>query len=163
MLTEICGYLNNWFTRNPNGKEYPKFRGIFSITDGVVRWHDGSDLPLKEGQYYRIIGGVFNNGGVYRFTLQPSSQETEAGATPKDETFEGEIWSMAVPPDVVALDAEITAWNAKFGKADSEAMSPFNSESFGGYSYSKGGSTTGSVGVTWKSVFADSLTRYKKL
>ena len=167
MLTEICGYLKNWFNREPNGTDYPKFRGDFVVSNGVIKWDSGADLPLHEGQYYRIIGGVFNNGGVYRFMLHPPSQETAAGELPKDEAFTGEVWSMAVPPDVVAIAEEIAKWNEANGKADSAAMSPFNSESFGGYSYSKsggGGSSSGNrTGITWVDVYGARLTRYKKL
>ena len=166
MLTEICGYLKNWFNRKDDGTDYPKFHGTFAIANGVIKWDSGEDLPLQEGQYYRILGGVFNNGGVFRYMLQPPSSETEVGALPKDEVFEGTVWSMAVPPDVVSLADEISEWTAKYGKADSAAMSPFNSESFGGYSYSKSGGSSGGetkVGVTWQDVFSSRLTRYKKL
>ena len=165
MLTEICGYLKNWFNRKPDGTDYPKFHGTFVITDGVIRWDSGADLPLKEGQYYRILGGVYNNGGVFPFysTSPSEGEDTSLGVRPSDEEFEGEVWSMAVPPDVVALAKEIAEWNEKNGKAGSEALSPYNSESFGGYSYSKGGSSTGGSGVSWVDVFASSWVRYKKL
>ena len=167
MLTEICGYLKNWFNRRPDGSDYPKFHGDFVVKDGVIKWDSGENLPLQEGQYYRIIGGVFNNGGVFRFMLDSPLQETVAGSLPKDEEFNGEVWSMAVPPDVVAIAEEIAEWNEANGKADSAAMSPFNSESFGGYSYSKSGgsgsSSGGRTGVTWADVFGARLTRYKKL
>ena len=168
MLTEICGYLKNWFNRKPDGQDYPKFYGSFVIRDGVITWDSGAELPLKEGQYYRIIGGVFNNGGVFPFysTPRPEGEDTSLGARPHDEEFDGEVWSMAVPPDVLMLAEEIAAWNEKNGKADSVALSPFNSESFGGYSYSKAGrsSSSGSqTGVSWSDVFGTRLSRYKKL
>ena len=165
MLTEICGYLKNWFNRKPDGTDYPIFYGAFEIKNGVISYAGGAALPLKEGQYYRILGGVFNNGGVYPFYSTPPSEgeDTPLGVRPRDEEFEGEVWSMAVPPDVVALADEIAAWNEKNGKADSEAMSPYSSESFGGYSYSKGSSATGGSGVSWSDVFGSRLSRYKKL
>ena len=165
VLTEICGYLKNWFNRKPDGTDYPKFHGRFVINDGVIRWDSGAELPLKEGQFYRILGGAYNNGGVYPFYSTPPSEgeDTSLGARPRDEEFEGEVWSMAVPPDVVALAGEIAAWNEKNGKADSAAMSPFNSESFGGYSYTKGRTIAGGSGVSWADAFASRLMRYKKL
>jgi hypothetical protein len=75
---------------------------------------------------------------------------------------------MAVPTDVIAIAKEIAEWNEINGKATSNALSPYLSESFGGYSYSKSGSgarsTSGTkVGTTWEDVFGARLTRYKKL
>ena len=84
-----------------------------------------------------------------------------------DENFSGAVWAMAVPPTAIALSEEIEAWQAKYGSVDSAAMSPFNSESFGGYSYTKstGGSySSGSGGnPSWQSVFADKLNRWRKI
>lgn len=162
MLTEICGYLKNWFTRKADGTNYPVFHGSFKVSNGVITWQGGALLPMVEGQYYRIVGGVLNNGGVFLFHSAPPSGEASREC-PRDEEFEGEVWSMAVPPDVIDLAKEIAAWNELNGKADSTALSPYNSESFGGYSYSKGGTRSGGAGVAWSDVFGSRLTRYKKL
>ena len=75
---------------------------------------------------------------------------------------------MAVPPSVIALSAEIEAWQEKYGGVDSTAMSPYTSESFGGYSYSKsrGGSGNGSSDSgsgTWQSVYANRLNKWRKI
>jgi len=151
MMTEICGYLKNWFNRMVDGSDYPKFKGEITISDH----HMNADIALLDGQYFRIVGSVLNDG-VFKYSSEGISEL-------KDETFTGEIWSMAVPTDVVALEQEIREWCDKYDKADAEAMSPFQSESFGGYSYSKGaGSNTGS-NPSWISVFGSKLTRYKKL
>ena len=86
-----------------------------------------------------------------------------------DETFEnGAVWAMAIPKGLLEVVADIEAWQAKYGGVDSAAMSPFSSESFGGYSYSKstGGSSDSSVTSNpnaWQSVFAARLARYRKL
>jgi hypothetical protein len=65
---------------------------------------------------------------------------------------------MAVPPTLIALAAEIKAYNdSDIGKA-----SPYISENFGGYGYTKATGSNGKV-LTWKSVFADALNRYRKL
>ena len=168
MLTEICGYLKNWFNRRPDGTDYPKFKGEFTIKRGVIKYSDGTDLPMQDGQYMRILGSVFNNG-VFGFSTTPVPGENSAQAPIlMDETFEGEVWSMAVPVDVIALDKDITDWMAINGRADSAALSPFNSESFGGYSYSKsggnrGGSGGNQTGISWMDVFGSRLSRYKKL
>lgn len=144
MLTELCLYLKNWFDRNQ-----PKYYGLFEIRDGVISIING-DIIIKMNQYYRIVGSVFNDG-VYKHGSEHLI----------DETFEGAVWLMAVPADVITLSTEIAAWQAKYGTVDSTNMSPFNSESFAGYSYSKSG---GSSSVpTWQSVYADRLRRYRKI
>ena len=106
---------------------------------------------MKEGQYFRIVGSVLNDG-VYEW---PASDL-------KDEEFEGAVWLMAVPPDVIELDKKIDAWKEKYATVDSQALSPYQSESFGGYSYSKGSGGEGS-GSKWQGVFASELSRWRKL
>ena len=147
MLTLLCQELHNWFDRNQ-----PKWFGKFTITsDGTISF-DGSGFELKDGQYFRIVGSTFNDG-VHMF---PASDAVA-------EVFEGSVWGMAVPPSVVSLATQIQQWIDKYGGVDSVAMSPYNSESFGGYSYSKG-STGGSDGAgTWRSVFASELRPWRKL
>lgn len=145
MLTEICQYLKNWFNRGQK-----KIFGEFTIQDNQLNISD-----IQAGQYYRIIGSVFNDG------VHKNGSETLV-----NETFKGAIWLMAVPKDVIALADEIADWQSKYGTAESENMSPFQSESFGGYSYSKSnasGSKSASSVPTWQSVFADQLRGYKKI
>lgn len=144
MLTELCKELNNWF-------EKERIFGVFKIEDGQL-----TGVPMQDGQFFRIIGSVFNDG-VHEY---PCSNL-------EDEEFDGAVWTMAVPPSVVALAKEIKNWNAEYGGIGSAAMSPFQSESFGGYSYTmkSGGSSNGdgSSAVTWKSVFANHLNRWRKI
>ena len=80
----------------------------------------------------------------------------------RDETFDGAIWAMAVPTEFLHLEEEIKAWRTQYENA---ANSPFQSESFAGYSYTKsstngnsGGSVTG-----WQGVFASRLNKWRKL
>ena len=153
MLTEICAYLKNYFDR-----DQPKFYGKFEIVDGVVTSLNDEDMGIISGQYFRIIGSVLNDG-VWRY---PEEQQPYSL---QDEKFEGAVWLMAVPPDLVQIAKEISEWQEKYGGIDSQAMSPYTSESFGGYSYSKGQGTieTGNGLSGWKSVFAGRLSRYKKI
>ena len=144
MLNKLCRELKNWFEKSK------KF-GTFTISDGSI-----TGVEIAEGQYYRIIGSLFNDG-IYKYG--------DAEVTLKDETFDGAVWLLAIPKEIEELAAKIQAWEAKYGTLDSAALSPFNSESFGGYSYSKSGN--GSGGSTnpngWKSAFADELNRWRKL
>lgn len=151
MMTEICQYLRNWFNRKPDGSDYPKYEGTFTIENGVLVTDD-----LADGQYFRIIGSLFNDGvHVYH---------TENGML-TDETFTGVVWSMGVPPDVVQLATDISNWQSRYGTVDSEAMSPFLSESFGGYSYSKGGGNANNADAStaWQNAFAARLAPWRKI
>lgn len=143
-MTEICDYLNNYFWEK-------KISGTFTIEDGQI-----NVSGLKNGQYFRIIGSTFNDG-VHKY---PIIEKTKL----EDETFRGQIWAMAVPQAVVALASEIGAWQDAYGRADSDAMSPFTSESFSGYSYSKSGaSASGNASTGWQDAYAARLKPYRRL
>lgn len=153
MLDEICRELNNWFDRKSDGSD-DRYFGTFTISNGEI---DLSETNIQTGQFFRIIGSVFNDG-VYQYPA--------TGLT--DETFDGAVWTMAVPPSVIALSSEIEAWQEKYGGVDSTAMSPYTSESFGGYSYSKsrggsGSSSSDSGSGTWQSVYANRLNKWRKI
>ena len=145
MLTELCQELRNWFERK-------KFFGTFTIESGQIDLPDGS---LQSGQYFRLVGSVFNDG-VHKYDPESESQLV-------DEVFEGAIWSMGVPPAVVDLSERISEWVTKYGDSVS---SPYQSESFGGYSYQKASSGQGNAGSsspTWQSTFASELNRWRKI
>ena len=151
MLEMICQYLRNWFNSS-----LPIICGTFEIKDGEIAI-SGKQLRLsdvlKDGQYYRIVGSAVNDG-VHQW---PDSDL-------QDEQFTGAVWPMAVPAVIVDLANDIETWAAKYAGADSVALSPFQSESFGGYSYNKGTSgNSGGYGVTWQDVFANRLAPWRKI
>lgn len=141
MLEAVLTHLKNWFVV-PCGVH----GGIFKIENGSL------ELPfLQDGQYYRICGSVFNDGlhkyGDFMDFL-------------KEETFTGTVWALAIPKAVIDLSAKIEEWQTKNGET---VTSPFTSESFGGYSYTKAtDSATGAV-ATWETVFRTQLNPYRKL
>lgn len=148
MLTELCNELRNWF-------EQKIYYGSVNISDSGVTV-GGAPLSdyLQTGQYYRIVGSVFNDG-VHCFL----SDELEP-----ENTFSGAIWAMAVPKEVVKLSEDIDTWN----EANKTALnSPYQSESFGGYSYSlksgSGGSGNSGASYTWRDQFAAQLRKWRKL
>ena len=158
MLTELCEYLKNWFV-----EEQDKHIGTITITGGEITARDDlyllGDKQIKpvSGQYIRVIGSIFNDG-VHQY---PDYSMT-------NETFKGAVWLMRVPPAVIALAADIEAWNAKYMGIDSPLMGPFTSESFGGYSYSKSGVgasafTDASGKSGWQAAFADRLGPWRKI
>ena len=138
MLTEICAEIRNYF-EVPNGRHF----GTFTISGGSIAPLDF----LQEGQHFCIVGSVFNDG-VYQY---PASNLT-------DEVFEGAVWAMAVPPTLVALAAEIEEYN----KSDDGKASPYTSESFGGYSYTKATDANGAP-IGWQKAFASRLNKWRKL
>lgn len=148
MLTEICAEIRNYFTHDGD-----KHFGDFAIIDGVIT--PSFDIPTD---YIRIAGSHRNDGvhkrGEHGFELEDEGE------------FHGAIWVMSPPKDFLALAQEITDWQAKYGGVNSQALSPFNSESFGGYSYSKvsrTGSTNGAASNTWQSAYATRLSIYRRL
>ena len=149
MLEAVLMYLNNWFERNPVTRERNIYRGVLAIEGGKL-----SGLPdgfLAEGQRYRVLGSKFNDG------------LHEGGETLTDETFTGSVWALAVPDAVVELAGEVATWSA--ANVDVQ-NSPYQSESFGGYSYSLkngNGASAASQGGTWQSVFAARLAPWRKL
>ena len=128
---EMCASLRNYFALDP-------ISGEFTIKDSDIT------VPgLARGQYFRIDGSVFNDG-VHRY-----GEISMNG----DETFTGTITPMAVPPAFEAVAAEIDEWMQKNAEV---INSPYQSESFGGYSYTKGS-------ASWQGVFAKRLNRWRKL
>lgn len=133
MITEICMELKNWFVKSDDDK----FFGIFTISDGVIT----PSFGLREGQYFRVIGSTFNDG-VHKF-----------GDALIDEEFDGAIWLMSVPAQFTNLVSEIEDYQSKYGK-----VTPYASESFGGYSYTKAENVT-----SWKNAFATRLNAWRKI
>ena len=137
MLSELCAEVRNFFCT-----EEDIHYGTFEIVGGSISPLDF----LQEGQYFRIVGSIYNDG-VYQY---PSSDVV-------DETFDGAVWAMSVPPSFIALSAEIKDWQDKDGKP-----SAYTSESFGGYSYTRATNAKGQA-VTWQDAFSLRLNKYRRI
>ena len=138
MLTELLAEIRNYF-EVPNGRHF----GKFEISGGSIAPLDF----LQDGQYFRIIGSVFNDG-VYQY---PATSLT-------DEVFEGAVWAMSLPPDLIALAAEIEEYNKSAGKP-----SVYTSESYpNGYSYTRATDASG-VPLSWQKAFSSRLSKWRKL
>lgn len=138
-LTELCKELKNWFEKD-------KIFDRFTIEGGTL------NLPKAQvGQYFRIIDSVFNDG-VYQY---PAENLT-------DETFDGAVWLMAVPKEVLDKVEEMTKWETDNAQA---INSPYTSESFGGYSYSKSasGDGSGASSASWQGHYRSWLNKYRKI
>lgn len=136
MLGHVLAYLRNYFPIR-------KWFGTYVIKDGSFELSE-----LQNGQYFRVIGSVFNDG-VYKY---PASGLT-------DEVFTGAVWALAVPKDLLDLSAEIEEWQTKNG---AKASGLYQSESFGGYSYTLKSDAEG-FGASWQSAFASRLNRWRKI
>jgi hypothetical protein len=137
MLEQVLRHINNFF-------EVDMRHGEYTVEDGSVT------LPfLQEGQYFRIVGSVFNDG-VYQY---PASGLT-------DETFDGSVWALAVPKEVLELAEEIKGWQEKYGDV---STSPYTNESFGGYSYTKAANEATGSGATWQGQFRSRLNTWRKI
>lgn len=139
VLQEVLESIYNWFDVN-------RVRDEFTVHDGTISVPD-----IQDGQFFRVVGSVFNDG-LYR---HPAHDLT-------DEVFTGEVWIMAVPNEIIDIAEEVERWNAKYGDA---VNSPYQSESFGGYSYTKSQASYNgtSVPMDWRSVFKTRLNRWRKM
>ena len=138
MLEQVLMNIRNWFPVKGGIHS-----GTFTIKDG------GITLPfLADGQYFRICGSVFNDG-LHQYNVLDLT----------DETFTGTIWALAIPKAVIELADEIEEWQKKNGEA---ASGIYQSESFGGYQYSKQTASDGGQLTVW-SVFRKRLNQWRKL
>lgn len=137
MLEQVLTHIHNWF-------QVGIYPGTYTIEDG------GVTLPfLQDGQYFRIVGSLFSDG---------LHQYGPAMEYLPDETFTGSVWALAIPKAVIRLSEEISAWQEKYRET---VESPYTSESFGGYAYSKSAVGDGSGG--WQAAFRERLNPYRKL
>lgn len=136
MLEAILNHLHNWFLI-PGAARC----GTFEVASGTLE----VDF-LQYDQYYRIEGSVFNDG-----------LHQNPGADMKDEVFDGTIYPMAVPAAVIKLSERIEKW------CEDNPESDKISESFGGYSYSRGTDGNGTVSGGWQMAFRKELNVWKKV
>ncbi len=138
MLEEVLRYL--WGTMVYKWPVKELYGGEFKIENGSI------ELPfLLNGQYFRIVGSALNDG-VYQ---NPADNL-------KDEVFRGAIWTLALDPALLAIVSEIEEWEKENKKA---VESPYQSETFGGYSYT----LKAEQSVSWKTAFNDRLNRWRKI
>ena len=140
-LTDVCAEIKNYFVANSSDIMI----GDFTITDGA--FVPVINFPTK---YIRIVGSHLNDG----------VHILDDGDL-KDESFHGAVWIMSPSKNFLLLCEEIESWQSENGKVGSQAMSPFTSESFGGYSYSKG--MVGASAMGWQNVYGNRLNQYRKI
>lgn len=142
MLEIICKEINNFFVADSD-----RYIGEYSVVDGQVV----PSISIQEGQYYRIVGSAFNEGVYIR------GQEVLRD----EKQFHGAIWLMRPPKAFLQLVQDIEAYEEKYGEI---LLSPYTSENFAGYGYTKPtGGSNGSGGGGWQSAFASRLKMYRRM
>lgn len=140
MLEQVLRHIHNRFEREC-------LSGTFEIFDGTLAVEGAQD-----GQYVWIEGSVFNDG-LHEYPLSALV----------DETFDGRIWLLAIPAAVMDVAGKISDWC----EANRDSMnSPYQSESFGGYSYtmrSDAGSGDGASLSGWQARFRNDLDPWRKM
>ena len=161
LLEEVLQHLHNWFERDAqvvsvSGCEIARPE---QATEGGEATQAPAALPqtvsdmLQEGQWYRIEGSWLNDG----LHLHPATDLVP-------ETFDGTITIMRIPRPLLRVVEDIAEWQEKYGAA---SEGPYQSESFGGYSYTIRGSAAaqdGSGGLTgWRLAFRDRLNAWRRI
>lgn len=144
-ITDFCEVTRNWF-------DVSRHIGEYKIENGLIDLDYGAGQYLPEplpNQYIRIVGSVLNDG-IYK----NAEDEFEGFA---DEIFKGAIWYLAIPNAVQELVGKINSWEEQNADALNKA---YQSESFGGYSYSTGGN---GEGISWQTHFAKDIERWQKI
>lgn len=136
LMQEVMEHLHNWFPHR--------------FVAGFYSFHGGECdqiVFLQDGQYFRVVGSVFNDG-LHRWPATDLH----------DEDFEGEVWALAVPPAFEELVDDISDYATA-----NPVSSNLTSESFGGYSYTKGTDPSTGAAVGWQGAFRSRLNPYRRL
>lgn len=136
-LTEVMRACNNWFI-------VTGCYGSFEIAEGQIVF----PFEITSNYNYFKIQGSALNDGVHSI-----------GEALGDEKFTGTVFLMRVPKEFLLLINEIEEYQDKYKDS---CTSPFQSESFGGYSYTKATNASGGT-FTWKDAFKDRLRMWRKL
>ena len=141
-LDDYCAELKNYFIADFDKDLY---FDEFTIVGGKINLSF-----ISNNQYFRIVGSKFNDG-VYCYDNK---------LTLVDETFTGAIWAMSVPPTFLEAvnEAEQYLTNNPIGLE-------YQSESFGGYSYTRTANQNSSesgFGYLPKTI-STKLNRYRRL
>lgn len=146
-IANYCDDCKNYFLKNGVSDIHT---GIFEIKDGKI---SNVENFLLEGQYFAIKGSKLNDG-VYMYT-------PEGTKLLLDEKFKGAIWDMSIPPAFIAFVESAEAYKAKYNELGLN-YSGFQSESFGGYSYSLPASAPDFM-VQWQDRLNKAYRRWRKL
>lgn len=149
VLEQVLSHIHNWFV-------YDELDVRCSIEGGSLP----ASVSIPEGAWYRIQGSLFNDG----LHQHPADDLT-------DETFDGKVTICAIPRVLLSVVDEITDYIDAMNESDAAVReAKFQSESFGGYTYSLKGdsranSASGGVsGLTgWQAAFRSDLNPFRRI
>lgn len=122
--------------------------GSFSIVDGILTGYTNN---YKVGQYIVIKGSILNDD-LYLVNAEMKLENAV------DEKFTGIIYGLVVPRQLILLAEQVK----KYEEANPIEKSNIVSQSWGGWSESKGRGANGAV-VTWQELFSKQLAPYKQM
>lgn len=111
----------------------------------------GNALPEFEDGFIYISGSRYHDGVWYVSGGYLTGRDV--GGIP-DESFTGRVWVLSPPLDFLDTVKAIQEYDEK------NPVGAYQSESFGGYSYTRGGNGNGGG---WRETFADALTPYRRM
>lgn len=147
MLEQVCDYIHNYFVI----RDHP---GTYTISNGQIELES-----IAEGQRFRIRGSALNDGIYTYHSDRYTNDDDDDVALLSDETFVGNVEYLGIPAGLMTAVGQIKAWEEK---NKTVLDSPYTSESFGGYSYSKATGSNGDA-LSWHSAFARPLNRWRKI
>lgn len=136
-VAAVMRQVRNFFERKSETKD-----GRFTIADSALS-------PAPAAPWIAISGSRYNDG-VYRVIGNGGLDSVT------DETFDGRVWMLYPPKDFLALCEEISAYD------DKNPPGAYQSESFGGYSYTRSAGSGGGV-ATWQQAYKDRLVPYQRM
>lgn len=144
-MEQVLEYLNNHFYKFAE-------KGTYKIENNEIQVRG----KYVAGQYIRITGSIMNDSVVKVISVNDNliTLESADNSVRIDEEFDGVIYSMAVPLNLINLCEKIKEYNDK----DTGLVS----ESFGDYSYNKGTNKQGEIN-TWKDRYKTELKAYKRM
>lgn len=127
-LYMLCEEVNNWFVKK-------KSIGNITIANGAL------DLDTSGYNYIRIMDSLHNDGlhEVGNMTLT-------------DETFDGAVWFLKIQKPFLDLAGDVEQWVTENAGKDL-----YQSESFGGYSYSRNPNS-----LSWQGFYKARLDAWRK-
>ena len=129
-IAAVMRHVHNFFERGC-------VEGEFTVSGGVL-------TPEPKAPFFAVEGSMYHDG-VYR--------PGEVKEAPQ-EKFIGKVWLLCPPDDFLKLCEEISAFD------DANPASAMQSESFGEYSYTRGGDGSKQA---WSAVFALKLNSYRRM
>ena len=115
-MERILKYINNYYAKTEE-------LGTITIKDNKIELK-GTYIP---SQYILVRGSILNDG-IYKINTVSDNTIEVTGSV--NEIFEGVVYALAIPKDIIEMQKELDDLESKY------EPSVYQSEHFGNYSYS---------------------------